>query len=136
MPNNSSARRDKEKKKNRQREPTPLEKQVPAESVEYFLSSSSADSGFQEDDDGFTWESAAGEAALDNSISSLARLSSSADPKEATKRERSRRRAEILAKELDEESDIELLDEDLEVKDLGSRKLSLSLPLSSWRAKP
>ena len=65
--------------------------------MESFLSRSATDSGFQGDDDEVTWQSAAGEAALDNSLSSLARLSSSADPKEATKRERRRRRAEILA---------------------------------------
>ncbi len=120
MPNNSSARRDKsEKKKNRQRGTTPLEKQVPAESVESFLSRSSADSGFQEDDDRFTWKSAAGEAALDNSLSSFSRPSSSAEPKETKREERARKRREDLAKEL-------LSDEDLEKKDSGSRKLSLS----------
>ncbi len=80
MPNNSSARRGKSEKKKKQREPTPLEKQVPAESVESFLSRSSADSGFQEDDDVFTWESTTGEAALDNSLSSFSRLSSSSEP--------------------------------------------------------
>ena len=113
MPNNSSARRDKEKKRNRQREPTPLEKQVPAESVESFLSRSSADSGFQEDDDVYTWRSAAGEATLDSSLSSFSRLSSSAEPKRTRQEERARKRREDLAKEIDEESDI---NEDLEVK--------------------
>jgi hypothetical protein len=65
MPNNSSARRDKNEKKNRRREPASLSKQVPAEGVESFFSRSSADSGFQGDDDKFSWESVAGEAALD-----------------------------------------------------------------------
>jgi hypothetical protein len=73
MPNNSSARRGKNEKKNRRREPTPLEKQVPAEGVESFLSRPSADSGLQGDDDQFSWESAAGEAALGNSLSSFSR---------------------------------------------------------------
>jgi hypothetical protein len=126
MPNNSSARRDKEKKKNRHREPPPPEKQVPAEGVESFLSRSSADSGFQEGDDKFTWESAAGEAALDNSLSSFSWSSLSAEPKGTRKEERARKTREELAKELDEESDINLSDEDFEVKDSGSRKLSLS----------
>jgi hypothetical protein len=126
MPNNSSARREKEKKRNKKRECTPLEKQVPAESVESFLSRSSADSGFQEDDDVYTWGSAAGEATLDSSLSSFSRLSSSAEPKRTRQEERARKRREDLAKELEEESDIELSDEDLEVKDSGSRKLSLS----------
>jgi hypothetical protein len=62
MPNNSKAIRDKsEKKKNKNRVPTPPEKQVPAEGVESFLSRSSADSGIQEDDDNFTRELPAGE---------------------------------------------------------------------------
>ncbi len=68
----------------------------------------------------------AGEAALDNSLSSFSRSSSSAEPKGTRKEERARKRREGLAKELDEESDINLSDEDLEVKDSGSRKLSLS----------
>jgi hypothetical protein len=135
MPNNSSARRDKEKKKNRRGEPTPLFKQVPAEGVESFLSRSSADSGFQGDDDKFSWESVVGEAALDKSLSSFSRLSSSAEPKETRKEEKARKRKEDLAKELDEESNITLSDDDHEVKDSGSRKLSLSLPPSSLTAK-
>ncbi len=94
MPNNSNARRDKDRKKNRRREPTPLEKQVPAEGVESFLSRSSADSGFQGDDDKFSWESVVGEAALDNSLSSFSRLSSSAEPKETRKEKRARNKEE------------------------------------------
>jgi hypothetical protein len=73
MPNNSDARRDKrEKKKNRNRQPPPIEEQVPAESVESFLSLSSLDSGSQGEDDELTWESTGGQAALDNSLSSFA----------------------------------------------------------------
>jgi hypothetical protein len=124
MPNNSSARRDKNEKKNRRREPTPLAKQVPAEGVESFLSRSSADSGFQDDDENVTWESAAGEAALDNSLSSFSRLPSSAEPKETKKEERARKRKKKLAKELDEESDITLSDDSIDKEDSGSRKLS------------
>jgi hypothetical protein len=93
MPNNSKSRRDKsEKKKNKDRVPTPPEKQVPAESVESFLSRASAESGFQEDDDSVTWESAAGEAALDDSLSSFYRESSSAEPRETRKEARARKR--------------------------------------------
>ncbi len=72
--------------------PTPPEKQVPAESVESFLSRASAESGFQEDDDSVTWESAAGEAALDDSLSSFYRESSSAEPRETRKEARARKR--------------------------------------------
>ncbi len=72
---------------------------------------------------------------LDGSLSSFSRLSSSAEPKRTRQEDRARKRREDLAKELDEESDIELSDGDLEVKDSGSRKLSLS-PTHSWRAKP
>jgi hypothetical protein len=126
MPNNSSARRDKEKKKNKRGEPTPLEKQVPAESVESFLSRSSADSGFQGDDDELTWESVAGEAALDSSLSSFSRLSSSAEPKRTRQEERARKRREDLAKELDNESDVTLSDESVDKENSGSRNLSLS----------
>jgi hypothetical protein len=135
MPNNSSARRDKSEKKNRRREPTPLAKQVPAEGVESFLSRTSAGSGFQEGDEKFTWDSSAGEAALDNSLSSLSRLSSSAEPKETRKEERRRKRKETLDKELAEESDITLTDDSSDKKDSGSRKLSLSLPLSTLTAR-
>jgi hypothetical protein len=73
---------------------------------------------------------------LDNSLSSFSRSSSSAEPKETRREERARKRREDLSKEIDEESDIHLSDGDLEVKDSGSTKLSLSLPLSSWRARP
>ena len=37
--------------------------------MESFLSRSASDSGFQGDDDEVTWESTAGGAALDNSLS-------------------------------------------------------------------
>jgi hypothetical protein len=127
MPNNASARRDKSEKRDRRREPPPLSKQVPAEGVESFLSRSSADSDFQDDDEKVTWDSAAGEAALDNSLSSFSRSSSSAEPKETRKEERSRKRREALAKELDEEeADLTLSDDSSDKKDSESRKLSLS----------
>jgi hypothetical protein len=129
MLNNAKARRDKsEKKKNRNRAPTPIEKQVPAEGVESFLSRSSADSGFQEDDDDFTWESATatGEAALDNSLSSFYRVSSLAEPRETRKEERARKRKEDLEKELEDESDITLSDDSSDKEDSAQQKLSLS----------
>jgi hypothetical protein len=126
MPNNSSARKDKSEKKNRRREPPPLSKQVPAEGVKSFLSRSSADSGFQDDDEKGTWDSAAGEAALDNSLSSFSRLSSSAEPKETMNEERARKRSEKLTKELEEEdSDLTLSNDSSEEMDSGSRKNSL-----------
>jgi hypothetical protein len=127
MPNNSSARRDKSEKKKKRREPTPLVKQVPTENVESFLSRSSADSGFQGDDENFTWESVAGEAVLDDSLSSFSRLSSSAEPKES-RSERRKREKELLEKELEDEFDITLSEDGNEEKDSGSRKLSLSSP--------
>jgi hypothetical protein len=73
MPNNSDARRNKRaKKKNRREETSPSPPiQVTEESVESFISHSASDSGFQEEDDEVTWESAAGEASLDNSLSSF-----------------------------------------------------------------
>ena len=127
MPNNSKARRDKsEKKKNKNRGPIPPEKQVPAEGVESFLSRSSADSGSREEDDSFTWESAAGEAALDNSLSSFYRESSSAEPRETRKEERARKRKEALEKELEDESDLTLSDDSRDKEDSAQRKLSLS----------
>jgi hypothetical protein len=124
MSNSSSARREKGKKKRQGETSPPDEKQVPAESVESFLSRSSADSGFQGDDDGFTWESVVGQAALDDSLSSFSRLPSSIEPKLTRKEERRRKRAEDLAKELEEETDINLTDEDLQEKDSSSRNLS------------
>jgi hypothetical protein len=127
MPNNAEARRDKrEKKKNKNRVPTTLEKQVPAESVESFLSRSSADSGFQGDDDDFSWESIGGQAALDNFLSSFAGSSSVSETKQARKERRKRERRELLAQELEDESDITLSDESADKEDSGSRKLSLS----------
>ncbi len=126
MPNNSKARRDKsEKKKNKNRVPIPPEKQVPVEGVESFLSRSSADSGFQEDEDSFTWESAAGEAALDYSLSSFYRESSSAEPRETRKEARARKRKEALEKELEDESDLTLSDDGSDKEDSAQRKLSL-----------
>jgi hypothetical protein len=125
MPNNEDARRDKrEKKKNRV--PSPPEKQVPAESVESFLSRSSADSGFQGDDDNFSWESIGGQAALDNSLSSFARSSSVSETRQARKERKKRERSELLAQELDNEPDVTLSDESVDKEDSGSRKLSLS----------
>jgi hypothetical protein len=126
MPNNSKARRDKNEKKSRRRDSPPLDKQVPSESVESFLSRSSADSGFQEDDDSFTWESAAGEVALDNSLSSFYRKSLSAAPKETRKEARRRKRREDLKEELDDESDITLSDNGSDKEDSAQRKISLS----------
>jgi hypothetical protein len=92
MPNNSSTKRDKNEKKKKRKEPTPLVKQVPTESVDLFLSRSSADSGFQGEDDDFTWEPLAKEAAVNNSPSSFSRLSSSAKPKESSSERRRRRK--------------------------------------------
>jgi hypothetical protein len=126
MPNNSKARRDKNEKKSRRRESPPLDKKVPSKSVESFLSRSSADSGFQEDDDSFTWESAAGEAALDNSLYSFYRESSSAAPKETRKEARRRKRREDLKKELKDESDVTLSDNGSNKEDSAQRKISLS----------
>jgi hypothetical protein len=93
--------------------------------VESFISRSSADSGFQDDNEKVTWDSAAVEAALDNSLSSFSRLSSSVEPKETRQEERARKRKKELEKELDNESDITLSDESDE-KDSRSRKNSLS----------
>ncbi len=96
--------------------------------MESFLSRSSADSGFQDDDDKVTWDSAAGEAALDNSLSSFPRLASSAEPKETRNEKRARNGREKLAKELqDEDSDLTLSGDSSEKDDLGSRKNSLLL---------
>ncbi len=108
---------------------------VDAEGVGSFLSRSSADSGFQGDDDKFSWESVVGEAALDKSLSSFSRLSSSAEPKETRKEERARKRKEDLAKELDEESNITLSDDSIDKEDTRSRKRSLSLLLNSLTAR-
>ncbi len=68
--------------------------------MESFLSRSAADSGFQGDDDEVTWESAAGEAVLDNSLSSFHRVTSSAEPMETRKERRARERKEAREKEL------------------------------------
>ncbi len=87
--------------------------------MEFFLSRSASDSGFQGEDDEVTWESAAGEAALDNSLSSFKR--------ETVKEAKKRARKEALEKELEDESDIDLTDEEgSKAKDPSPRKISLS----------
>ncbi len=86
--------------------------------MESFLSRSASDSGFQVEDDEVTWESTAGEAALDNSLSSFHRKTI----KEAKKRARK----EALEKELNEEADISDGDDDRQMKASASRKTSLS----------
>jgi hypothetical protein len=121
MPNNSDARRNKrEKKKNRQGQTSPSPpQQVAEQSVESFLSRSASDSGFQGEDDEVTWESAAGEVALDNSLSSFRR--------ETVKEAKKRARKEALVKELEDVSDIDLTDEEsAKAKDPSPRKTSLS----------
>ncbi len=114
MPNNSDARRNKrEKKKNRRGETSPsAPQQVTEESVESFLSRSASDSGFQGEDDEVTWESAAGEAALDNSLSSFRR--------ETVTEAKKRARKEALARELNEEADISDGDDDRQMKSSAS----------------
>ncbi len=57
MPNNSAARREKGKKKRREETSPSPPQQVTEESVESFLSRSTTDPGFQEDDEDVTWES-------------------------------------------------------------------------------
>jgi hypothetical protein len=121
MPNNADARRNRrEKKKNRQGETIPSPpRQVVAESVESFISRSASDSGFQGEDDEVTWESSAGEAALDNSLYFFHR--------ETLKEAKRRARKEALEKELEDESDIDLTDEEgSKSKDPSPRKTSLS----------
>jgi hypothetical protein len=126
MPNNSTARRDKEKKK-RQEETSPSPPQQVTEGIEEsFLSRSASDSGLQEYDEVITWESVEGQAALDNSLSSLSRQSSSAEHRGTRKEERRKKRKEALEKELDQESDISLSDDDSQKKASASRKISLS----------
>jgi hypothetical protein len=135
MPNNSTARREKGKKKRRGETSPSSPQQVAAGSVESFLSRSAADSGFQGDDDEVTWESATGEAALDNSLSSFHRVTSSAEPMETRKERRARERKRLEKRSL--------------MKSLTSASLMmivkrrhqhpgkpLFLPLSSWRARP
>ncbi len=121
MPNNSDARRSKREKKKKGRgetSPSPPQ-QVTEQSVESFLSRSASDSGFQGEDDGVTWESAAGEAALDNSLSSCRR--------ETVQEAKKRARKEALEKELQVESDVDLSDEEgSKAKDPSPRKTSLS----------
>jgi hypothetical protein len=134
MPNNSKARRDKNEKKSRRRESPPLDKQVPSESVEsFFLSRSSANSGFQGDDDEFTWESVVEEAALDNSFSSSPRLPSSAAPKETRKEARRRKRREDLKKELEDEFDVTLSDDSSDKED--SLMMSIGGTTRIWLLK-
>jgi hypothetical protein len=130
MPKNSSASRDnKNEKKKKGREPKPLVKQVLTESVDLFLPRSSADSGFQEEDHRFIWETAAEEAAVDNSPSSFSRLSSSAEPKESSS-ERRRRRKDLLEKELEDDSDITLSEEQRREGSKIQETLSLSYSVS------
>jgi hypothetical protein len=127
MPNNSTARREKEKKKKRRGETSQSSpQQVAEQSVESFLSRSASDSGFQEEDDEVAWESVVGQAAMDDSLSSLTRPPSSLEPKLTRKEERRRARKEALEKELDEESDISLSDDDRQGTEPASRKISLS----------
>jgi hypothetical protein len=120
MPNNSTVRREKEKKKKRRGESSQSPpQQVTEQSVESFLSCFASDSGFQGEDDEVTWESTAGEAALDNSLSSSRR--------ETVNEAKKRARKEALEKELEDESDIDLTDEEgSKAKDLSPRKTSLS----------
>ena len=127
MPNNSTARREKEKKQNRQGEASQAPpQQVTDQSLESFLSRSASDSGFQDGIEDVTWESVAGQAAMDVSLSSLTRPPSSLEPKLTRKEERRRARKEALQKELDEESDISLSDDDRQGTEPASRKTSLS----------
>jgi hypothetical protein len=120
MPNNSTARREKEKKKKGRGETSQSPpQQVTEQSVESFLSRSASDSGFQGKDDEVTWESAAGGAALDNSLSSFRR--------ETVKEVKKRARKEALEKELHDESDLDFTDEEgSKAKDPSPRKTSLS----------
>ncbi len=94
--------------------------------MESFLSRSATDLGFQGDDDEVTWKSTVGEAALDNSLSSFHRVTSSAEPMETGKERRARKRKQALQKEVGEESDISLSDDDRQEKEPVSRKTSLS----------
>ena len=71
--------------------------------MESFLSRSASDSGFQGEDDEVTWESAAGEAALDNSLFLR---------RETVNEAKKRARKEAREKEFEDESDIELTDEE------------------------
>ncbi len=94
--------------------------------MESFLSRSATDSGFQEDDEDVTWESVAGQAAIDDSLSSLTRPPSSLEPKLTRKEERKRMRRVALQKEVDEESSISLSDDDRQETEPASRKTSPS----------
>ena len=73
--------------------------------MESFLSRSASDSGFQGEDDEVTWDSAAGEAAWDNSLSSFRR-------EKTVKEAKKRARKEALRRELDEEAVISDGDDD------------------------
>ncbi len=94
--------------------------------MESFLSRSASDSGFQEDVEDVTWESVAGQAAMDDSLSSFTRPPSSLEPKLTRKQELRRKRSEALQKELDDESDISLSDDDRQETEPAFRKTSLS----------
>jgi hypothetical protein len=128
MPKNSDARRSKrEKKKNGRGEPSlSPPQQVLETSVESFLSRSATGSGFQKDVEDISWDSVVGQAALDESLSSLSRPPSSLEPKLTRKEERRKKRREALQKELDEVSDISLSDDDRQGTEPASRKISLS----------
>jgi hypothetical protein len=121
MPNNSDARRSKREKKKKGRgesSPSPPQ-QVIEENVESFLSRSATDSGLQGEDDEVMWDSAAGEAVWDNSLSLLHR--------ETVKEAKKRARKEARAKEFENVSDDDLADEEgSKAKDPSPRKTSLS----------
>ncbi len=127
MPNNASARRDKEKKKRRGETSQSPPQQGAEESVESFLSRSATDSGFQDDVEDVTWESVAEQAAMDDSLTSLSRPPSSLESKATRREEKRRRRKLALQKELDDESDIPLKDEENAEEQIPKpRTLSLS----------
>ncbi len=102
--------------------------------MESFPSRSASDLGLQEENDEVAWESVVGQAAMDDSLSSLSRPPSSLEPKLTRKEERRRARKEALKKELDEVSDISLSDDDRQGTEPASRKTSLS-PTQFLRSK-
>ncbi len=89
--------------------------------MESILSRSASDSGFQKEDDEVTWESAAGEAALDNSFFFF-----SSFRRETVPEAKKRARREALARELNEEADISDGDDDRQMMASASRNTSLS----------
>jgi hypothetical protein len=86
--------------------------------VESFLSRSSTDSGLQGENDEVSWESAAGEAVWDDSLSSFR--------SETVPEAKKRMRKEALAKELNAEADIRDGEDVRQMKAPTSRKTSLS----------